>query len=204
VLHRVMSAVFGVELEQGEAASLLLLLLLYTLQGVPMGISSSVSFILQVRRSKPPSCTMYIGGDGAGAGAASGGWRAASGVGATGQAPSRLLSCLQSWRVWVPGRRSIRWVFFLRSRVFHALHSVLPAAYSSHRRILLSCLRQTLGRRCSLEPAATRMHHPSTRTAATLCAARAHGAALFCRPTSGRTSDKRVDGWGRRTCRRRG
>jgi hypothetical protein len=48
-----MSAVFGVELEQGEAASLLLLLLLYTLQGVPMGISSSVSFILQVRRSKP-------------------------------------------------------------------------------------------------------------------------------------------------------
>jgi hypothetical protein len=44
----VMSALFGVELERGEAASLLLLLLLYTLQGVPMGISSSVSFILQV------------------------------------------------------------------------------------------------------------------------------------------------------------
>jgi len=49
-----MSALFGVELEQGEAASLLLLLLLYTLQGVPMGISSSVSFILQVRLCAAP------------------------------------------------------------------------------------------------------------------------------------------------------
>jgi hypothetical protein len=49
-----MSALFGVELEQGEEASLLLLLLLYTLQGVPMGISSSVSFILQVRLCAAP------------------------------------------------------------------------------------------------------------------------------------------------------
>lgn len=38
---------FGMELEAGELNSLLLLMLLYTLQGVPMGLSSSISFILQ-------------------------------------------------------------------------------------------------------------------------------------------------------------
>ncbi|KAK3272364.1 hypothetical protein CYMTET_19340, partial [Cymbomonas tetramitiformis] len=39
--------IFGMELEAGELNSLLLLMLLYTLQGVPMGLSSSISFILQ-------------------------------------------------------------------------------------------------------------------------------------------------------------
>jgi hypothetical protein len=41
----------------------------------------------------------------------------------------RLVSWLRSWRVRVLGsRRSIRWVFFLRCRMLHTLHLVLPAA----------------------------------------------------------------------------
>lgn len=48
ILHRVVGGICGVELEHGEAESLCLLMLLYTLQGVPMGIQASVSFILQV------------------------------------------------------------------------------------------------------------------------------------------------------------
>lgn len=46
-LQRILEVLFQVDLEDGEAESLSLLLLLYTLQGVPMGISASVSFILQ-------------------------------------------------------------------------------------------------------------------------------------------------------------
>eukprot|EP00240_Pyramimonas_obovata_P001766 CAMPEP_0118931294 /NCGR_PEP_ID=MMETSP1169-20130426/7681_1 /TAXON_ID=36882 /ORGANISM="Pyramimonas obovata, Strain CCMP722" /LENGTH=519 /DNA_ID=CAMNT_0006873775 /DNA_START=81 /DNA_END=1637 /DNA_ORIENTATION=- len=46
-LRSILELLFQVELEDGEAESLTLLLLLYTLQGVPMGISASVSFILQ-------------------------------------------------------------------------------------------------------------------------------------------------------------